>query len=193
MLVAVFLFNLHLIRREPPLVRIGEIRPVMNFSKVRVEGLLKSDARILRGGTVLYTVADETGTLSVFLSRTPAGQLPKAGSRVAATGRLSMGSGNQIRMRTHDFDQIVVLETAVSTVVRGQVVEVRPPPMDSNAPYKIILTRPEGLLEIVHWFKPKDPVDVGVALEASGTLGFYKGRMQLKVRNAGDIRLQPDG
>lgn len=192
-LVAAFLFNLYLVRREPPLVRIADIRPIMNFSRVRVEGVLKSNARMLRSGTVLYTISDESGTLPVFLNSAPAGKLPKAGSHMSVTGRLSIGAGNQIRMRAHDALQIVVLETAAPTLVRGHVVEVRPPPPDSNAPHKIIMARPEGPIEVIHWFKPNYQVAVGDELEAKGTIGFYNGRMQIKVQNAGDIRLQSDG
>ncbi len=192
-LSTLFLLNLHLLRREPPLVCIGEIKASMNFSKVRVRGVLKSDARTLRDGTVLYLIADETGSLPVFLNCAPRGKLPKAGNPVVATGRLSVGVGNQVRMRMHDAGQIKVLGNAVPTVVRGQVTEVWMPPPDSKAPCRITLARPVGSLEVVHWFKPEHQVAVGEQLEIKGTVGFYKGRMQLKVRKPSDIRLHPEG
>ncbi len=192
-MVSLFLLNLQWVYREPPLVRIGEITPAMNFSKVRVQGVLKSDARALRGGDALYLVADETGSLSVFLNRVPAEKLPKAGSPIAATGRLSVGSGNQVRMRVHDVGQIKVLEDARPSVVCGQVAGMWAPPPDSNAPYKITLTLPSGSLEVVHWFIPERQVAVGDSMEVEGTLGFYKGRRQLKVQKPSDIRLQPEG
>lgn len=188
-----FLLNLHRVRREPPLIRIGEIKPAMNFSKVRVQGVLKSDVRALRSGAVFYLIADATGTLPVFLNRTPSEELPKAGCRIVATGRLNVGTGNQLRMRVQDARQIKILGNAEPTVVRGQVAEVRAPPPDSNAPHKIILTLPGGSLEVIHWFVPERQVVVGDRLEIKGALGFYKGRMQLKVRNPADIRLQPEG
>lgn len=192
-LTGLFLFNLHWARREPTLVRIGEIAPIMNFSKVRVEGVLKSDARTLRGGAVLYLIADETGSLPVFLNRSPSEKLHQAGSRISATGRLSIGTGNQVRLRVHDVRQIKMLEGATPTVVRGRVREVRPPPPDSNAPHKIILTTASGELEVVHWFNPAQKVAVGDQLEVKGAVGYYKGRLQLKVTTAGDIRLQAGG
>jgi len=187
------LVSLYTSHREPPLVRIGEIKPVMNFSTVRVQGVLESDARQLQSGSVLYMIADETGSLPVFINPVPAGDLPAAGSRVAATGHLSVGAGNQARMRVHDAGQIKVLGKLPPTIVCGQVSKVWSPPPDSRAPYRITLARPEGSLEVVHWFTPEHQVAVGDRLEAKGNLGSYKGRLQLKVRKAGDIRLQPEG
>lgn len=187
------LASLYASRREPPLVRIGEIKPVMNFSTVRVQGILESEARALRDGAVLYLLTDETGSLSVFLNRAPEGKLPMAGSRIAATGYLSVGAGNQVSMRVQDSGQIEVLENTAPIIVRGQVAEVWSPPPDSRAPHRIILDRPEGRLEVVHWFAPEHQVAVGERVEIKGTIGLYKGRMQLKVREAGDVRLYPEG
>ena len=187
------LASLYASRREPPLVRIGELKPIMNFSTVRVQGVLKSKAHELQDGAVLYLIADETGSLPVFSSHAPEGKLPKAGSRVAATGRLSVSADNRMSMRVHGPGQIEVLENATPTIVRGRVAEVWSPPPDSRAPYRIILDRPEGRMEVVHWFMPEHKVAVGARVEVKGTLGFYKGRMQLKVRAAEDIRLHPEG
>ncbi|RKX36703.1 MAG: hypothetical protein DRP64_18240 [Verrucomicrobia bacterium] len=165
----------------------------MNFSKVCVQGVLKSDARSLSGGTVFYMIADETGSLPVFLNCAPAETLPKAGCRVAATGHLSMGADNQVRMRADGSGQIVVLENAPPSIIRGQVSEVWAPPPDSKAPYKIVLVVPDGSLEVVHWFPPEHQVAVGDRVEVKGMIGFYKGRKQLKVRKPEDIRLHPEG
>ena len=175
------------------MVRIGEIKPIMNFSKVRVQGVLKADTRALRDGTVLYLLADESGTLPVFLNRTPEGQLPRAGCRIRATGRLNVGAGNQVRMRVQDARQIVVEEAARASVVAGQVVDVWRSPQESNAPHKIILSTSGGSLEVVYWFAPEQQVAVGDQIEVKGFLGFYKGRKQLKVRKRSDIRRQPEG
>jgi len=186
------LTSLYRSRRESPLVRIGEIKPVMNFSTVRVQGVLESDARALRDGAVLYLIADETGSLPIF-SRAHAEELPKAGNWVVATGRLSVGAGNQVRMHVHDAGQVEVLGKPDPTIVRGQVSEVWIPPSDSRAPFRIVLARPEGSLEIVHWFTPEHQMAVGDRLEAKGSLGFYKGRKQLKVHEVEDLRLHPEG
>jgi hypothetical protein len=55
------LASLYASRREPLLVRIGDIKPIMNYSTVRVQGSLESVARALGDGTVLYLLADENG------------------------------------------------------------------------------------------------------------------------------------
>ncbi len=155
--------------------------------------MLKSDARMLRGGAVLYLIADETGSLPVFLTHAPEGKLPQAGCHISATGRLNVGTGNQLRMRVRKAGQMVVQKAAPSIVVYGQVSEVWLPPLDSRAPRKIILTTSNGSLEIVHWFVPEQEVTAGALLEVRGTLGFYKGRKQLKVRKPSDIRPQSEG
>ncbi len=158
-----------------------------------MQGVLKADARALRDGTVLYLLADESGTLPVFISRAPEGDLPRAGCRIRATGRLNVGAGTQVRMRVQDARQIVVEEAARSTVITGQVAEVWRSPKESNAPHKIILYTSGGSLEVVYWFSPEQQVAVGDQVEVKGTLGFYKGRKQLKVRKPSDIRRQSAG
>jgi DNA/RNA endonuclease YhcR with UshA esterase domain len=184
LLLGLFLLNLYMVRREPPLLQMGEIKPIHNFSRVRVQGLLKTDARILRGGSLFYLLVDETGSLPLFLDRAPEGKLPKAGSTIEATGRLRVGSGHQISMHVHDPKWIKITEQkSVFVTVRGQVQAVWNPPPDSNAPHRITLERPEGRIEIVFWFPLSLPIKVGDQLEATGRLGFYNGRMQLKVRD----------
>lgn len=170
----------------------NEIKPRMNFSKVRVRGILKADARALNGGDVLYLIADETGSLPIFLHRAPNKELPKSGSHVVATGRLSVGIGNQIRMRVHDAAQIEVLGKATPTLVCGRVAEVWIPPPNSKAPYRITLILPSGgSLEVVHWFIPKQLVAIGDRLEIKGTLGFHNGTRQFKVQSPNNICHQP--
>ena len=153
---------------------------------------LESEARALRDGAVLYLIADETGSLPVFSSHAPEGKLPKAGSQVAATGRLSVSADNRASMRVRGPGRIKVLENAAPTIIRGLVAVVWSPPPDSRAPYRMILDRPEGQMEVVYWFVPEHRVTVGARVEVKGTLSFYKGRMQLKVRAAEDIRFHQE-
>jgi DNA/RNA endonuclease YhcR with UshA esterase domain len=202
-----FLLDLYASHREPPLVSIGEIKPIRNFSTVRVQGRLQSDARKLRGGSILYMVDDGTGTLPVFLGQAPEGELPKAGSRVAVTGGLSIGAGNNIRMRAQSSDQILVepvapLEKRVGELwiaditpeqegkrmtVYGRVSKVWRPRPDSRAPHKVVLADQSGSLEVIHWFAPERKVKVGDELEITGTVDLYKEKVQLKVWASADI------
>ena len=201
-----FLLHLYATHRELPLVRIGEITPVMNFATVRVQGVLESDARTLRSGSVLYVIDDGSGTLPLFLNRAPAGKLPRAGNRVAATGSLSVGAGNKIRMsaQTVELLDAAVPDAFVSDLklsditakqkgdrmtVSGRVSKVWNPRPGSKAPHKIILADQSGSLEVVHWFAPERPVEVGDELEIRGMVDLYEGQLQLKVWEAKDIRV----
>ncbi|MCF7816516.1 MAG: OB-fold nucleic acid binding domain-containing protein [Kiritimatiellales bacterium] len=179
----------------------------MNFSMVRVQGVLASDARLLRDGTVLYMVDDGTGTLSAFLGQSPPGNLPKEGSRIAVAGSLSVGAGNNIRMRVRSADDTEIdsgeppaaflSDSKLSDLAAGQqgtrmtvcgtVSKVWSPAPGSKAPHKIVLSDPSGSLEVVHWFEPKHAIALGDELEIRGTVDVYKGRLQLKVWEAGDI------
>jgi hypothetical protein len=185
LLLGLLLLNLYAVRRQPPLLKMGEIRPIHNFSRVRVQGLLKTDARILRGGSLFYLLVDETGSLPLFLDHAPEGKLPKAGSTIEATGRLRVGAGNQISMHIFDPEQIKILERKREWVtIHGRIVDIWNPPPDSNAPHRITLERqPASRIEVVFWFSSPLTVEVGDQLEATGRVGFYNGRMQLKVRN----------
>ena len=202
-----FLFELYVGHREPPLISIGEIKPIRNFSTVRVQGALKSDARKLRGGSVFYLVDDGTGTLPVFLEQAAEGALPKAGNRVTVTGSLSVGAGNNVRMRAQSADQIAAepvapLEKMIGELwiaditpgqegkrmtVHGRVSKVWKPRSDSKAPHKIVLADQSGSLEVVHWFETERKVKEGDELEITGTVDLYKGKVQLKVWTSSDI------
>ncbi len=200
-----FLLHLYATHRELPLVRIGEITPLMNFATVRVQGVLESDARTLRSGSVLYVIDDGTGTLPLFLNRAPSEKLPRAGSRIAATGSLSVGAGNELRMRAQSIESLdgPITEALVSDLklsvitaeqkgermtVQGRVSKVWKPRPGSKAPHKIVLEDSSGSLEVVHWFAPELQVEVGDALEIRGTIDLYKDQLQLKVWEPGDIQ-----
>ena len=200
-----FLLHLYATHRELPLVRIGEVTPLMNFASVRVQGVLESDARKLRSGSVLYVIDDGSGTLPVFLNRTPAGKLPRAGSRITVAGSLSVGAGNELRMRAQSIEQldaaapnafvsdlklsdITAEQKGARMTVCGRVSKVWKPRPGSKAPHKIVLEDSSGSLEVVHWFVPELKVEVGDELEIRGMVDLYKDQLQFKVWEAGDIQ-----
>ncbi len=203
-IAGLFIASLGASLREPPLIRIGEIKPTMGLSTVRVKGVLESDARPLRGGSVFYMVNDGSGRLPIFLAQPPAGKLPMAGSRIVAEGTLGLGTGHALRMNIQFSDQISVMpEKFISdfklsdvTVEQdgermtayGRVAKVWHPGVGSKAPHRIILSDPSGSLEIVHWFEPSWPVEVGDRLDVRGSVDLYKGRVQLKIWQPQDIR-----
>jgi len=201
--IGLFLLHLYATHRELPLVRIGEITPMMNFASVRVEGVLESDARRIRSGSVLYVVDDGTGTIPVFFDRPAGEKLPKAGTRVSVAGNLGVGAGNKVRMSGQTIEllpgaveakepelklsDITPEQKDARMTVYGRVSKVWKPRPGSKAPYRIVLSDSSGSLDIVHWFVPKLPVAVGDELEIRGTVGVYKDKVQLKVWEAGDI------
>ncbi len=209
LLTGLFIASIRANFREPPLVRIGEIKPTMSFSTVRVRGILEADARQLRGGSVFYRVNDGSGRLPVFLAQSSSKKLPLAGSRITVEGSLGLGVGHALRLNAQSTDQISVMpEEYISDVklseitlaqegeritAYGRVTQVWHPKGDSKAPHRIILSDPSGSLEIVHWFEPSWAVNVGDRLEVRGTVVRYKERLQLKVWQAKDIRPYLDG
>jgi len=83
--------------REPPLVRIADITPVMNFAQVRVAGTVSRKAYISRNrDSISFTVADDSGSIRVAAYRHVASallesnQTPGAGDHVEVSGSLSV-------------------------------------------------------------------------------------------------------
>ena len=196
-------------RQEPRLVRIGDIVPTMNFSTVRVRGILVSDTRRLRSGSALYRVDDGSGILSVFLIQPPQKELPKAGCRMTMEGHLSVGAGQNIRLHVFSEDQMVVetvkpikkrtgamLFDAVTTeqegkriTVSGQVASMWDPKSGSKAPHKIVLVDSSGKLEVVYWFDLLKRVAIGDQLRITGRVDLYRGKVQLKVWEPSSISI----
>jgi hypothetical protein len=178
--------------REPPTVRIHEIETWMSFSTVHVKGILETGALEMRDGSLLYMLADETGSLPIFLNASTITQRPAAGNVVVVKGRLGLASGHRASLQVGDVDGITVQHEALPATVRGILCEVRSPAPGSRAPHRLILERSEGRMELIHWFTPDYQASAGDRVEAVGTLGFYRGRKQLKVNRSCDLRCYPD-
>lgn len=202
----VFLLHLYARNRELPLVKVADISPAMNFASVRIEGRLEQDARRLRSGSVLYVVNDGSGSIAVFAQPTE-GRLPLSGQQVSVSGSLSVGAGNELRLRAHSKGVAITQHgeevpagaespagvTAAlegeHLVVVGRVAEYSRPRTGSKAPYRIILSDGGGALEVVHWLPDAPQIHEGAKVRVYGTVGLYKGKVQLKVWEAGDIRV----
>jgi hypothetical protein len=104
-------------RREVPSVRIGEIRPRMNFATVRIQGVVERDPYVSREGNyVSFSVRDDSGALRVaaYDEVAPAllqtDCLPRKGVRVRVLGNLSAGADGRTRMFLRDAAHVEILQ-----------------------------------------------------------------------------------
>ena len=96
-------------RRETPLIRIGDITPMMSFAGVRVAGTVGNAAYVKRTGNAVeylaFHINDGTGDLQVGASGDMARRLveenrvPGKGDGVELTGTLSVSGDGKIRLR----------------------------------------------------------------------------------------------
>ena len=175
-------------RRPPRRVQVGGIRPYMNFTAVRLRGLVTRPPQRLEDGKVLLFMADETGSLPVFLDYGSPETLPPAGCPVTVAGRLNVGPDWRSVLRVKDTAQLSIMDEAPPVSVRGRVLEVCPPPPGSRAPYRIVLEGAGGRLEAVHWFTPPRRLQAGEDIEVRGCLDLYRKRIQVRIADEADIR-----
>lgn len=202
-MAGLFFFQIVHSSKKPTDIRIREISPLLNFSTVRVEGVLERGAKKMKSGAVLYLINDGTGTLAAFDSTLQAGELPRDGCRVAAVGSLSVGIGNDRRLNIHTIDLMEsgsdesmkgLCGHASSCVgqriaVTGTVFRAWVPEKGSRAPYKLVLKDNSGELDVVHWLSGVPEIRAGDTVEVSGVVNRYQGNLQVKVFAPGDIRL----
>lgn len=96
-------------QREVPLIRIGDITPMMNFGAVRVAGTVKNNAYTKKKGEAVdffsFYLHDGTGELQIMVSREVArgliadGHVPQRGERVELAGTLSVSGDGKARLR----------------------------------------------------------------------------------------------
>jgi len=206
-LLVLFAVQIVAIRREPRVVKVGDMKPFMNFSTVRVVGTLERDARRLRNASVFFLVNDGSGLLPVFQDGT-SNETALAGNRIVVDGVLSVGVNADARLQVSSpadvhIEPMRVFHSSSNGVrladvsagqpdetitVTGRVAKVWMPEAGSRAPSRITLVDESGMLEVVHWLDSPPPVEVGDVLEARGVVSVYRGRLQLKIRQAGHIR-----
>ncbi len=178
LLATVGLFFLYLMatHREVPRIRVGDIRPTMNFAYVRVAGLVSSDARIYREGDAVrslrFTVDDGSGEIPVTAYRAQArelvasGRVPRMGDKVEVAGSLSVAADDRVMMRLQSPDQLILTRAelplmplgSVSTndvgrsiMVKGVISDIRAPRPNSRAPWLIRVSDSSGEKGISFW------------------------------------------
>ena len=164
------------LHREIPVVKIGDIKPAMNFAVVRVVGEVSADARIFREGeriqSLRFTVDDGGGEILVQAYKSQAQALvdtiglPRMGDRVEVTGSLSVSADNDVVMRLQAPELLVLTRadtkpTALrdvnedmigrNIIVEGAITKVIAPKPGSKAPWAVVVTGAGGQQKITFW------------------------------------------
>ncbi len=213
--VGLFLLFLMAKHREIPLVKLGEVKPTMNFAQIRVEGVVDSDARTFRtGGGMGFNFSDGTGTIMVFISQKQAQEMveknlvPKAGDQVNFAGGLNIAD-DKSSMRLLSVDEfrltrapavavrladITTAMKGTSVTVAGKVLDLFPPPADSKRPYALKLKDDSGEQTLNFWQAEYDQIqgkDVlnGAYVRARVSVAAYQDKLQLKLAAGQDLEI----
>lgn len=66
-------------------------------------------------------------------------------------------------------------------------------PTGERAPHTLILRDESGALEIVHWLRHPPRVDIGDAVQCTGTVDLYRGKLQLRLWTPGELQVLSHG
>jgi hypothetical protein len=95
-------------RLQPPLVRIADISPAMNYARVRVAGRVAGAPRSGRNdGSINFTVNDGSGRLRIYADTAPS-PAPASGDGVAVTGSIKISAGRDPILFVHSPSHITV-------------------------------------------------------------------------------------
>ena len=174
--VGLGLLYLMVTHREIPLVKIGELKPTMNFAYVRIAGTVSSDARAFREGgkirSMRFMVDDGSGEISVTAFRAQAqaladaDKIPNAGDRIEVAGSLSVTADDDVVMRLQVPEQLTLTraEAAVtpleeitgamvgsSAVIKGTITAVSAPKPQTKQPWVVKISDGTAEKEITFW------------------------------------------
>lgn len=204
--VGLGLLYLSALHREIPAVRIGDIKPAMNFATVRVSGEVSRDARLFREGdhirALRFSVRDGTGEIHVQAQKTAAQALvarfglPREGDRVEAVGSLDVSEGSEVVMRLQVPEQFVLTRAEIkpvalreidsrllgkSVVVEGVIKKVLAPKSGSKAPWTMVIGDSGGQQEITFWQDIYDEIQNKILLAPGAAV-----RVRVEVRTFKD-------
>ena len=213
--VGLFLLFLMAKHRNIPVVKLGDVKPTMNFAQIRVEGVAESDARTFRtGGGMGFNFTDGTGTIMVFISQKQAQEMvernlvPKAGDQVSFAGGLNI-SDDKSSMRLLSVDEFQLVRAPAATLrladvstdlkgssvtVEGKVMDLFPPPANSKRPYALKLQDASGEQTINFWQTEYDQIAnkdvlVGAFVRARVSVAAYQDKLQLKLASGLDLEI----
>lgn len=213
--VGLFLLFLMAKHRDIPVVKLGDVKPTMNFGQIRVEGEVKNDARPFRSGTGLsFNVSDGTGMIVVFVSQKQMEAMieqnlvPKAGDAVSFVGGLNISDEEQ-SMRLLSVKEFRLTRAAAAAVrladvdaslvgssitISGQVVDLFPPPADSKRPYALKIKDDSGEQTVNFWQTEYDQIQGKDVLNGSFvrlrvSVASYQDKLQLKLAAGQDLEI----
>ena len=159
-----------------PLSKLGELRPAMDFTLIRIAGHATGDARVFREAgqlrSVRFTVVDGTGSLSVSAENEQAKQLalfdriPRAGDSLEVVGRLSMGADEPPTLRIQTGDALKLrraekgappmaaahgLAEGAQALLTGTIVRFIVPRLGSEAPLVFSVREASGERQFLIW------------------------------------------
>lgn len=148
-----------------------------------------------------------------------AGKIPRRGDRVEVIGNLSIGADQEAKLRLRSTDQFVLIRkpTAPTATVSsatpgdriaeitaaqkgeevaviGTLQSIDVPGPGSKAPYVLTLAEDRAKLAVIFWEDVLQGLDKklprpGQRIRVYGRVDVYKGAVQLKVRDAADLRV----
>ena len=213
--VGLFLLWLMAVKKEVPVVMLGNIQPTMNFGQIRVIGQSKGDAMQNRtGGGWRFTVDDGTDSMIVWVSKKQAeelnenNQMPKTGDAVDFVGSLSISDEQSslrlLSVKEFKLTRAPAKEVALADVsssmkgtsiqVAGKVLGLTPPAADSKRPYTLDLADDSGRQQLTFWQAEYDQIENPAALEgafiqARVSVDSYKGKLQLILSSGKDLHI----
>lgn len=162
--------------KETPVIRIGELKPTMNFAYVKVAGTVSGDARLFKEGnrirTLRFMVDDGSGEIMVTAYRAQAealaaqDRIPRMGDRVEVIGTIAMTGDDTVSLRLQVPEQLVLSRTEMpvtplrgvtaalvggSIAVEGTIVRVNAPRPESRAPWLVTISDGDAEREIMFW------------------------------------------
>jgi hypothetical protein len=185
LLLALFSLNYYMAHRTPKNQFIGALKPWQAFSRVQVQGILLAPARELKSGGWFGQLADESGTVFLFIKKWPTAISKEAGTRLLAQGRLIIKTGHGMSVQASTITSIP--KTPIT--LRGRIAALKTPASHVNVPYRIRLENSSQPLEIVFWFSPSQSLSTGMVIEATGILGVYKEQLQLQLQHPKNIHI----
>ena len=162
--------------QEIPMVRIGDVKPTMNFAYVRVVGTVSGDARVFKEGdrirSLRFMVDDGSGELMVSAFQAQARKLaeddrvPRIGDRVEVVGSLSVTADEDVVMRLQVADQLVLTRAEMpmtplgeiaaasagkSIMIEGTIGTITAPRAGSKAPWAVEVKDSTGTRRMTLW------------------------------------------